>query len=84
MQLSEKLSEEDSGVDVVDKNWVKNSNRRVVQVLKTLSSLLLQSKNLKCEHIVDLIKKSNCVSIGEDEKLLIDKSPTDKMAFAFL
>ena len=83
-QISEKLPEEDSDVNVVDENRAANSNKRAVQVLKTLSSLLPNSKYLKCENIVDLIKKSNRVSIGEDEKLLIDNSPTDINAFAFL
>ena len=83
-QINEKLQEEDSDLNVVDENRAKNSNKRAVQVLKTLSSLLPNSKYLKCENIVDLIKKSNRVSIGEDEKLLIDNSPTDINAFAFL
>ena len=78
------MSEEDPGVDVVAKNWVKNSKRRAVQVLKTLSSLLRHSKYLKCENIVDLIKISNRVFIGEVDKLLIDNSPTDITAFVFL
>ena len=83
-QINEKLPEEDSDVNVVDENWAENSNKRAVQDLKTLSSLLPNSKYLNCENIVDLIKKSNRVSIGEDEKLLIDSSPTDINAFAFL
>ena len=83
-QINEKLPEEDSDVNVVDENWAENSNKRAVQVLKILSSLLSNSKYLKCGNIVDLIKKSNRVSIGEDEKLLIDNSPTDINAFAFL
>ena len=83
-QINEKLSEEDSDINVVDNNRAENSNKRAVQVLKTLSSLLPNSKYLKCENIVDIIKKSYCVSIGEDEKLLIDNSPTDINAFAFL
>ena len=83
-QINEKLPEEDSDVNVVDNNWAENSNKRAVQVLKTLSSLLTNSKYFKCENIVDLIKKSSCLSIGEGEKLLIDNSPTDINAFAFL
>ena len=82
-QINGKLSEQDSGVDF-DESRLKHSNRRADQVLKTLSSLLPHSKYLKCHYIVDLIKKSNRVLIGEDEKLLIDNSPTDKNAFAFL
>ena len=42
------------------------------------------SKYLNCDFIVNLIKNSNRVLIGEDEKLLIDNSPTDIKAFAFL
>ena len=80
-QINDKLSEQDSGVD---ENRLKHSNRRADQVLKTLSSLLPHSKYLKCVYIVDLIKKSNRVLLGEDEKLLIDNSPTDINAFAFL
>ena len=83
-QINEKLPEEDFDVNVVDENRAENSNKQAVQVLKTLSSHLPNSKYLKCENIVDLIKKSNRVSIGEDEKLLIDNSPTDINAFAFL
>ena len=83
-RIIEKLPGEDSDVNVVDENRAENSNKRAVQVLKTLSSLLRNSKNLKCENIVDLIIKSNRVSIGEDENLLIDNSPTDINAFAFL
>ena len=82
-QFNDKLSEQDSGVDD-DENRLKHSNRRADQVLKTLSSLLPHSKYLKCNYIVDLIKKSNRVLIGEDEKLLIDNSPTDINAFTFL
>ena len=82
-QIKEKLSEQDSGVDV-DENWLKHSNRRPDQVLKTLSPLLPHSKYLNCDYIVDLIKKSNRVLIGEDEKLVIENSPTDINAFAFL
>ena len=37
-QFNDKLSEQDSGVDV-DENRLKHSNRRADQVLKTLSSL---------------------------------------------
>ena len=81
--INANLSEQDSGVDV-DKNWVRNSNRRADQVLKTLSSLLSHSKYLKCDYIVDLIKMSNRVLIGEDEKLLIYNSPNDINAFAFV
>ena len=83
-QINEKLPEEDSDVNVVDENRAESSNKRAVEVLNTLSSLLPNSKNLKCENFVDLIKKSNRVSIGEDEKLLIDNSPADINAFAFL
>ena len=82
--INEKFPGEDSGVVAVDENPVENSNRRAVQVLKTLSSILPLSKYLKCEHIVDLIIKSNRAFIGKDEKLLIDNSPTDINAFAFL
>ena len=81
--INANLSEQDSGVDV-DKNWVRNSNRRADQVLKTLSSLLSHSKYLKCDYIVDLIKMSNRVLIAEDEKLLIDNSPNEINAFAFV
>ena len=84
VQTNKKLPEEDTDVNVVNENRAENSNKRAVQVLKTLSSLLPNSKFLKCENIVDLIKKSNRVSIGEDENLLIDNSPTDINAFAFL
>ena len=84
VQINEKLSEEDSCVDVVDENRVENWNRRAVKILKTISSLLTNSKYLKCQHIVDLIKKPNRVFIGEDEKLLIDNSPTDIKASSFL
>ena len=35
------------------------------------------------EHIVDLIKKSICVLIGEDEKLLIENNPAGINALAF-
>ena len=83
-QIYEKLLEEESGVDVVGKNWVKNSNRRAVKVLKTISSRLPHSKYLECEYIVDLIKKSNREFIGEDEKLLTDNGPTEINAFTFL
>ena len=58
-QINEKLPEEDSDVNVVDENWAENSNKIqiwAVKVLKTLSSLLPNSKYLKCENIVDLIK----------------------------
>ena len=83
-RMSKKLSEEDSGFHVVDKHWVENSIRRTVQVLKTISSFLPHSKYLKGEHFVDVIRKSNRVSIGEDERLLVDNSPTDINAFNFL
>ena len=79
--INEKLPQEDSGVDVVDKNCVENSNRQAVQVLKTLCSLLPLSKYLKSGHIVDLIDKFIRFFIGEDD---IDNSPTDINAFAFL
>ena len=82
--INKRLSENDSGVDVVDENRVENSIKRAVKVLKTLTSLLPHSKYLKCEHIVDLTKKSNRVLDGEDKNLLNDKSPTDINAFAFL
>ena len=42
--INEKLPEEHSDVNVVDKNRAENSNKRAVQVLKTLSSLLPISK----------------------------------------
>ena len=45
--IYEKLAEEISGVDVVRENRVENSNRRAEQVLRTLSSLLPHSKNIK-------------------------------------
>ena len=57
--INEKLPQEDSGVDVVDKNCVGNSNKQAVQVLKTLCSLLPLSKYLKSGHIVELINKFN-------------------------
>ena len=81
-QFNDKLSEQDCGVDV-DENRLKHSKRRADQVLKT-SFLLPHSKYLKCDYIVDLIKKSNRVLIGEGENLLIDNSPTDINAFTFL
>ena len=83
-QINEKLSEQVSGFHVVDKSWVEKSASRAIQELKTLSSPLHHPKNSKCEHIVDLIKNSKGVFIGEDEKLLIDCNPTDIIAFDFL
>ena len=58
--IIEKLSEQDSVVNVAEENWVKNSNRNAVQVLKHYH-LFASIKTLKTEYIVDYIKKSNCV-----------------------
>ena len=55
-QINEKkLLEQNSGADV-DAKRIANSNRRAVQVLKTLSSLLPNSNLWKCKYIVDKIK----------------------------
>ena len=78
VHINEKLSEEDSGVDVVDENRVGNSNRRA-NIISFASFKILVQKN-----IVDLIKKPDVVFIGENEKLLFDNRPTDINAFAFL
>ena len=47
-------------------------------------SILTESKYNRTQKIIDLLKKSEQVSIDESEKLIVDKRHTNVSAFSFL